>query len=147
MQCLICRVESHTCALPLEHVVEVMRPLPLERFDDAPPFVLGVSIIRGRPVVVVDAGELLMNRKIDLTRTGTRLVSLLVGSQPAALAGTEIVGTSEIDRANFTPLPGLLAAGSPVVRMLGNLDGALLEVLESARIIERAVLPARSGAS
>jgi chemotaxis signal transduction protein len=34
--------------LPLEHVVEVMRPLPLEQVAEAREFVRGMSIVRGK---------------------------------------------------------------------------------------------------
>ena len=43
-------------ALPLEHVVETMRPLPVEPLGDAPRFILGLSIVRGEPIPVVDVG-------------------------------------------------------------------------------------------
>jgi purine-binding chemotaxis protein CheW len=56
---LLCRVRERLCALPLAHVVETMRPLPIEPLGGMPGFVQGIAIIRGAPVPVVDAGALL----------------------------------------------------------------------------------------
>ena len=47
------------CALPLVHVLEVMRPLPLEKVEPAPAFLLGLAVIRGEPLPVVDVAALL----------------------------------------------------------------------------------------
>ena len=58
---LLCQVGSLVCALPLEHISETMRPLSLQPFHGMPPFVDGLSIIRGAPVPVVDLARLLGN--------------------------------------------------------------------------------------
>src|SRR5512140_1874586 len=55
---LIVTAGAYRCALPLPHVAETMRPLPLQSFADMPPFVRGASIIRGEPVPVVDLAGL-----------------------------------------------------------------------------------------
>jgi len=57
--CLLCHVGSFVCALPVEHVVEIMRPLPIRHLEDVPPFVLGVALVRGAPAPVVDVARLL----------------------------------------------------------------------------------------
>ena len=57
--CLIFRVLDRLCALSLGHVVETMRPLPIEPLAAAPHFVLGLATIRGSQVPVVDAGRLI----------------------------------------------------------------------------------------
>src|SRR5688572_15607941 len=56
---LICRVSTRVCALPLDAVVETMRPLVVEPVAGAPGFVSGLSIVRGEPIPVVDAARLL----------------------------------------------------------------------------------------
>ena len=55
---LLCRVGTHFCALPIEHVSETMRPLSVVPLAGTPAFVFGLSIIRGSPVPVIDAGQL-----------------------------------------------------------------------------------------
>jgi chemotaxis signal transduction protein len=140
VRCLICRVEGRTCALRLEDVVEIMRPLSIERFEPAPSFVLGVSIIRGTPRVVVDAGALIAGRGIPLGPAGTRFVVLRAGAQQAALAVSEVEGIATLPAGQLNPLPGLLAAQTSIVDQLGQLDGELLEVLRSGLIVDQAEL-------
>src|SRR6202041_1193103 len=56
---LLFRARGHLCALPLAHVVETMRPLPVEPMAGAPPYVPGLGISRGRPAPAVDVARLL----------------------------------------------------------------------------------------
>jgi purine-binding chemotaxis protein CheW len=131
---LICRVGERTCALPLEHVREVMRPLAIERVPSAPAYLLGLSIIRGENVPVLDAGWLLEGKAGNVTR----LVVLRVGERRVALAVAAVVEARLLDPAELESLPPLLAGARELVRALAVLDGSLLEVLESARLIELA---------
>ena len=80
---LICRVGTKACGLPLEHVLETMRPLPVQTLPSVPPFVMGVAIVRGNPTVVLDARRLLGGSGAS-TPPG-RFVSLKLGSRNAAL--------------------------------------------------------------
>jgi hypothetical protein len=43
----VVRVGARVCALPLHHVVETMRPLPIDPVVGTPAFISGVSVIRG----------------------------------------------------------------------------------------------------
>ena len=51
---LVVMVGARACAIPLDHVAETMRPLPIEPVAGTPGFVRGVSVIRGAPTPVVD---------------------------------------------------------------------------------------------
>jgi len=44
---LLVATGSVTCAIPIEHVSETMRPLPVEPIGAVPSFLLGLAIIRG----------------------------------------------------------------------------------------------------
>ena len=55
---LLVRAAGRLCAVPIAHVVEVMRALPVEPIPGAPSFVPGLAIIRGAPMPVVDLGLL-----------------------------------------------------------------------------------------
>ena len=79
---LICRVHGRLCALPLWHVTETMRPLPIEVVAGTPHFVLGLAVIRGAPVPVVDAARLLG----EADAPSGRWIALTAGSHPVALA-------------------------------------------------------------
>ena len=56
---LILLAGDQLCALPVGHVGETMRPLPVETLAGGPPFAPGVSVIRGQPTPVVDLAEVL----------------------------------------------------------------------------------------
>src|SRR5215467_11854932 len=58
---LLVRVHGSLCALPLGHVQEVLRPLPLQAVPGAPAFVCGVTVIRGGVMPVIDAAVLFRN--------------------------------------------------------------------------------------
>lgn len=141
--CLICRIETRLCALPLVHVLEVMRPLPLERIEGAPHFVLGLAVIRGEPLPVVDVAALLSGVPSPKV---SRFVAVRVGDRHVALAVAEVLGTRTIERQLLGQTPPLLSQAAPGVEALGTLDGALLATLDSARVLDELGLGARGQA-
>ena len=134
---LICRVRGLWCALPLSHVVETMRPQPLETLASAPSFVLGVAIIRGAPTPVVDVGALLGSADPPLA---TRFITLSVAKRAVAVAVEGIVGVRVLPGEALGDLPPLLRdAKVDVIAAVGTLDSALLVVLRAARILPEAL--------
>jgi purine-binding chemotaxis protein CheW len=130
---LLCRARTILCALPLSHVVETMRPLPLQALGGMPPFVRGLSVIRGATVPVVDVGALL---GLPTEGHATRFVSLRTGERRVALAVEEVVGVRALASVSVETLPPLLHRARPrVVALVGRLDASLLIVLQDARII------------
>ena len=131
---LLCRVGSHLCALPIESVVETMRPLPISALSGAPSFVLGLSIIRGAPIPVVDA-RCLFSATAERGE-GARFVTIKSGDRRAALAVDSVIGVRALESVSLGVLPALLReANQEVVKAIGALDAKLLLVLESARIV------------
>jgi purine-binding chemotaxis protein CheW len=116
-----------------------MRRCPIERVELAARFSLGVALIRGESVPVVDAGVLLAGRAGE----GTRFVVLRVAQRRVALAVDEVVGIRRIDAGELNGLPPLLASAAEMVRAMAVLDGRLVEVLESGRLIEAAAAAPR----
>ncbi|MBI2221351.1 MAG: purine-binding chemotaxis protein CheW [Acidobacteria bacterium] len=134
--CLVCRVLTRLCALPLGHVSETMRPLPVERVAGVPPAVRGVSIIRGAPVPVVDVAWVLAGKESH----ATRFVTVNTGDRRVALAVDTVIGVRRIRSEAFDELPPLLRdANTDVVSAIGTLDAQLLVVLRSARLIPEPV--------
>jgi purine-binding chemotaxis protein CheW len=132
--CLLCRAGSLLCAIPLEHVSETMRPLPVSPVAGMPSFLLGLSVLRGSPVPVVDAARLL-GAAIVASRPG-RFVSLRLGRRQAALAVDGVIGIRALTRESLEAVPPLLAdASCEMVEVLGSLDAELLVVLRSGRIV------------
>lgn len=134
---LICRVGSRLCGIPLEHVLETMRPLPVEPLGQAPDFVDGLSLIRGRPTPVLDASRLLGAATESKARG--RYVTLRLGERCAALAVDAVLGVRQVDLAELGELPGLLREHNQLVAALGALDHELFLVLERARLVPEAV--------
>jgi purine-binding chemotaxis protein CheW len=118
-----------------------MRPCPVERIEQAPAYVLGVGLIRGEMVPVVDASVLLAGDGGQCRR----FVVLRAGERRVALAVAEVVGARMLDRAELDGLPPLLAGRAELVAQLGVLDGKFLEVLESTRLFELVREPVAAG--
>jgi purine-binding chemotaxis protein CheW len=133
---LVCRVATRICALPLDAVIETMRPLPVEPIAGAPAFIAGLAIIRGAPVPVVDAARLL---GAGGGRPG-RFVTLRVAPRTVALAVDAVLGVRALPADRLSALPPLAGAvAAEVVAAVGMLDARLLVVLEAARLVPDAV--------
>lgn len=143
---LICRVRARLCALPLQHVVEILRPLPVEPLAGAPPFVRGIAMLRGAPVPVVDAATLLGENR----GPAQRYVTLAIGQRRVALAVGEVLGVRAVPAQSVQALPPLLQeAAADIVTAIGRLDADLLLMLGGMRLLPDTLwaLPASAGAS
>ena len=134
---LLCRAGTLLCAIPLEHVIETLRVLPIEAVSGAPRYVCGLSVIRGAAVPVIDAGLLVGDQP---TRC-ERLITIRTGNRTIALAVESVVGISAIDAATVTALPPLLRdAASEAIAAIGTLDAELLIFLRTTRMVPPDVL-------
>lgn len=144
--CLVFKVESVACALPITAVVETMRPLPLLRVESAPPIVAGLAMIRGVPTPVIDTARLLGTAPV--TELG-RFVTVAVGERQVALAVTSVVGLRAVADAELRALPPLLAgAEAGAVSAIGALDRELLLLLRGVHLVPETVFatgPAAEG--
>lgn len=141
---LLCRIGLSIGALALRNVRETMRPLPVEPLKGAPPFVLGLAIIRGFPTPVVDANRLLGPSASwstpVLSPSPARFVSLKLGERTAALAVDAVLGIHPLPAEMPANIPPLLRdAGADLVSVIGALDSKLLLVLEVARVVPDSV--------
>ena len=127
---LLVRAGGRACALPIEHVVETMRPLPLSPLAGTPPFVLGVAVIRGEPVPVVHLGLLLGAREAP----PRRFVVVRCGARRAAVAVDEVAGVAALDGVADAP-PLVAAAAQGAVEALAAAGAELLVVLRAARLV------------
>lgn len=129
---LVCRVHDLSCALPLEVVVETMRPLPAEAVSGMPRFVLGMSIIRGSPVVVVDAGLLLG----DHPSTAGRAVTVRTASRTIAFLVDQVIGVRTLTAHSLAALPPLLDhTASDAITAIAALDNELFLMLRVAKLV------------
>jgi purine-binding chemotaxis protein CheW len=129
---LLCRAGHHLYAIPLEHVVESMRVLPIEAVFGAPRYVQGLCMIRGAPVPVVDPGLLLGEQPTN----SQRLVTIRAGRRTIALMAEAVLGIRAIGAEVFSQLPPLLRdAAAETIAAIGILDAELLFFLHLTRII------------
>jgi purine-binding chemotaxis protein CheW len=141
---LLCRIGSRIGALAVLDVRETMRPLPIEPVAGTPPFVLGLAIVRGSPVPVIDAGRLLNPSALPSSPIASplpsRFVSLKLGDRTAALVVDAVLDVRSLAAALLADIPPLLReAGNDVVSAIGALDTRLLFVLEAARLVPDSV--------
>lgn len=136
-QMLLCRIGGQLCVLPIEHVRETLRPLPIESLADSPPFVSGVSIVRGKPVPVVDAARLLGS----VAGSPSRWITLALQGRDVVLAVDQVVGVIEAPSAQPVDLvaPLLSAVAADTLTAIGVLDAQLLLVLDTARLVPEKV--------
>jgi purine-binding chemotaxis protein CheW len=129
---LLCRVRDLLCALPLELVEEAMRPMAVEAIAGVPSFVLGLAVVRGVPIPVVDAAVLLTG----IRSHPTRFVTVKTGSRRFALAVDAVLGVVEIPPGSLEILPLMFQrAGHDVISAIGTLDADLLLVLQSTHVL------------
>jgi purine-binding chemotaxis protein CheW len=144
---VLCRIGTQLCAVPIEHVAETMRPLPIEPLAGMPPFVLGVAVIRDAATPVIHAGRLMGIGAAQ--RIPTRFLTLKVGERRVALAVDAIVDVLDLGTLTLGGLPPLLQdSGAEVVAAVGTLDSDLLLLLRSARLVPESLWAAfESGAT
>jgi purine-binding chemotaxis protein CheW len=140
---LLCRVRSCLCALPLRHVIETMRPLPIRPLEGAAPGVLGLCKVRGGPAPVLDAGALLGTAG---PAAHTRFVTLRVERRLVALAVEAVVGVASFPGGAFRELPPLLqASAAEAVCTIRAADSELALLLDAARLVPEALCPTTPG--
>jgi purine-binding chemotaxis protein CheW len=134
---LIVMASSRACAIPVAHVVETMRPLPIDAIQGAPPFLLGLAVIRGTPVPVVDLSTVV---GVDPAERRSRFVVLRVGTRRVGLAVGAVIGLSELEGMRAEEMPPLLRdANTEVIEAIGVLDAQLLLMLRASRILPEQV--------
>jgi purine-binding chemotaxis protein CheW len=134
---LLCRVDGRLCALYVSSILETMRPLAVEPMAKAPDFVLGLSIIRGVAVPVVDLGRLLGGRAAQLGR----FVTVKAGARVIALAVDAVLGVRELSANTLQALPPLFSESSAeVTKTIGILDQELLFILQSTLLLPGGLL-------
>jgi purine-binding chemotaxis protein CheW len=134
---LVCRVACLHCAIPVARVREVMRPLAINPLSGMPRFVLGLAVIRGTPVPVIDAGSLLN----AVNCHAGYFVTIEAGGRPVAVAVDQVIGLRTIAAEALAPLPPLLQnVADDAVEAIHALDNELLLLLDTARIIPAPLL-------
>ena len=120
-------------ALPVRHVLETMRPLPIDPLPGSAPFVDGLAMIRGQAVPVLNVAALLSGAPDAAIN---RFVTLRVGDRTVALAVSNVLGVAQSGSLNLTGVPPLLDGRvAQAVESIGRLDSQLLLVLNEASLV------------
>jgi purine-binding chemotaxis protein CheW len=135
-------------AFPLEHVIEIMRPLPVRVLSSVPPWVRGAALIRGIPTPVIDLSVLLVGAA---EQTVTRFVCLRVpgagGTRTVAVALGAVEGVRSLDVAQLSALPPLLAEAQGDARLaVAALDRELCALLEAFHVLPESLWQVVAGA-
>ena len=143
MASLVFRAGSLLCALRLDEVVETMRPLETRPLAGTPPFVRGVSVLRGVPTPVIDVARLLGGGPAEVQR----YVAVRTERGPVALAIGPVLGIRAVDADAATGHPALLGATSRLVAGVGTVGAEPLLLLQSMRAVPDEVWEAAAEAS
>ena len=125
---------AHRVGIPLASVRETSRALALVPLRGAPPFVLGLAVMRGASVPVVDLPALL-GGNTSSAELG-RFVRLELDGRSVALAVTHVEGVLALESSDFSAIPPLFAgAAGSTLEALAQSDAELLFVLSAARLV------------
>lgn len=129
---LLCSAQTSSFALPLAHVLETMRPLPVQPILGSPPFVRGLAIVRGEPVPVVDLASLMGGGR----GSPRRWVIVRAGAPATVLEVDRILGIHTLSDGVLRDLPPLLQnTDTEVISAMGALDAQLLLLLDQSRLL------------
>jgi purine-binding chemotaxis protein CheW len=127
---LLCTAGSHRFALPIADVIETMRALPVETIAGAPPFVRGLSVIRGAAVPVLDTARLFGGAAAHYER----LIAVRTGARTIAFAASAVLAVQSITGSGPDELPPLLQ-DADTIGAIARLDEELVFFLRTARAL------------
>lgn len=127
---LLFRVGDARCALPVEHVEEVVRAVAVAPLPDAPRYVDGVINVRGRPVAVVNLEPCFGHASSRITPDEC-LVLASATEGIVAIRGTD-PRLERVPATSFHPSP-IPVTDTPYVAGIVELDGgiALIQRLDA----------------
>jgi len=129
---LIIRAAGSRWAIPARDAVETMRALPIKPVASPFPAMVGLSVVRGLPIPVVDIARLLTGSsdaqaaRFVTVRCGARIVALLVEAIEGIRTIAERTGPEERSLAR--------SAAAGAIASLGSLDHEFLGLLSVTRL-------------
>jgi len=123
---LVFRAGALLCALPLDEVIETMRPLATQPLAGTPPYVRGISVLRGVSTPVIDVARLLGAAEAELRR----YVAVRTERGPVALATGPVLGIRDTTADAGRGHPALLGGGARnFIAGVGTVDAEPLLLL------------------
>ncbi|MGX6606335.1 chemotaxis protein CheW [Micromonosporaceae bacterium Da 78-11] len=141
---VVFRAGALLCALPLDEVIETMRPLETRPLAGTPTYVRGISVLRGIPTPVIDVARLLGGAQAEVRR----FIAVRTERGPVALATGPVLGiqdtAADIDRGH----PALLGSGSNrFIAGVATIGTEPLLLLQSMRAVPDVVWEASAAAA
>jgi purine-binding chemotaxis protein CheW len=129
---LVFRAGTVLCALHLDDVIETMRPLAVRPLAGTPPYVQGVTILRGVPTPVLDVARLVGGE----TAEAERFLAVRTERGPVAFATGPVLGIRNAPADGPARHPALLSgACSRLVAGVAMIDTEPLLLLQSMRVL------------
>jgi len=129
---LVFRAGPLFCALPLADVIETMRPLSTRPLAGTPPYVRGLTILRGEPSPVIDMTRLLTGTTAEIDR----YVAVRAGRGPMACATGPVLGVQTVHAtAPEGPSTMFTGASRSLIAAVGRFGTEPLLVLRSIRTV------------
>lgn len=130
---LVFRAGPLRCSLPLGEVVETMRPLTIRPLADLPPFVRGVSIMRGVPAPVIDVALLLSGQAAQISR----FIAVRCALGTLAFATGDVSGIWAVGPdADSHPARLLTGASAALVDAVATFDAEPLLMLSGGGLVD-----------
>jgi purine-binding chemotaxis protein CheW len=145
---LVCQIGKRICALPADRVGETMRPLLLTPIPEAPRHVLGMAVVRGEPLPVLDL-RLLLGDASEATATvkgsaafkANRFITVKSQSghgdhASVVLAVDQVEGVRRLPKSALHRMPTMLQGDLPqLVSAVSPQDTELMLILDSVRLV------------
>lgn len=137
-------IEGEEFGIDILRVQEIIRPVPVTRVPNAPPFVEGVINLRGRIVPIIDA-----RRRFGLPARAadddSRIVVIELADRTVGFIMDAVREVIRIERGVIEPAPDLaVGVDADYISGVAKLDDRLLILLDVERVLsddEQSALP------
>ncbi len=122
-------------AVPIAHIAEILKPLPVTPVPRAPRVVMGVMTVRGRLVTVFDLRRRLRLAEAPLDQK-SRILITDTGDERIGLLVDEVMQVHRLAESEIEPREVLGGDPDPYIAGIGRPEGALLILLDLRPILE-----------
>ncbi len=127
---VLLEMAGRRCAIPCEHVLEIIPAVKLTSLPDAPEAVLGVLNLRGEVVPVVDVRARLGERELAAYQ---HVVIVRAGDRLVGLAADEVLDVQRVAEPAIRRPGDLTGGGGPGIAQLG---GEMVVILDPRSVLD-----------